>query len=149
MLQNRALTGTINPATSTTTKSSSGAGVTDLADNSLGWESRIGAHAAVCVSLSEGQPPAPWRIRVRGWGETEAGVLVDGRAVPGCVLDVAVAMSHGADLLRSGVEALIIEMPEASNFEELKLWADLISLAEDRLGLERGTVEVVTALVAA
>lgn len=82
-------------------------------------------------------------VRVRGWGETEAGILVDGRAVPGCVFDIVIAMTQGAELLRANQQAFVIDVPEAADDQESKLWADLVCLAEDRLGIERGTVVVV------
>ena len=53
-------------------------------------------------------------------------------------------MSLGAELLRNGETVFWVDVPEAEDADEFKLWSDLISLAEDRLGIERGTVKIRT-----
>jgi len=81
-------------------------------------------------------------VRVRGWDETESGVLVDGRAVPGCIFDIAVAMSVGAEAFRREQDPFAIETPVPADAEEAQLWNDLAALAHDRAGIDRGTVRI-------
>jgi len=79
-------------------------------------------------------------VATRGWADTESGVLVDGRAVPGCVFDLAITLSLVANRLRDGESPFIFSIPEPMDVTETKLWTDLLTLAEDRLGVERGVV---------
>lgn len=81
-------------------------------------------------------------VAIRGWSDTEPGVLVDGRAVPGSVFDVAIALSLVAEELREGRVPFTLSIPEPQDEAETALWRDLLALAEDRLGVERGIVRV-------
>ena len=117
--------------------------VVDVRDSALTWEDRLdqfdALRAAVRADHVGDQLPV---VRLRGWVETEAGVLVDGRAVPGCVVDVAVALSQAADRMRDGENVFVFELPESGDQREVTLWADLLCLAGDRTGLERGSILV-------
>ena len=119
--------------------------VADLRDNHADWEQRLSSFVSLQTTLTDRPEHSPAAIvRVRGWEETEPGVLVDGRAVPSCIVDVAIAMSLAAPLLRKGVEALVVDIEESGDGAEAKLWGDLLQLAEDRTGVERGTVSLGT-----
>ncbi len=84
-------------------------------------------------------------LHVRGWDSTEYNVLVDGVAVPGCVVDVAVAMSAFVEDLRAGHPRLVIAH-DAPTEIDAELWTELLDLAHDRLGVARGTVARVEGL---
>lgn len=119
--------------------------VADLRNPDNKWDDRVREFLSLRDFIEGYDPEKPMpTVLIRDWADTEAGVLVDGRAVPGCVLDLAVALSLGSDLLRAGETAFWVDMPEAEDSDEFKLWSDLISLAEDRLGIERGTVKIRT-----
>lgn len=119
--------------------------VADLRENRTTWEHRLSSFAALETAFTDRpEHSAAAIVRVRGWEETEPGVLVDGRAVPSCIVDVAIAMRLAAPLLREGVEALVLDIEEAGDGTEAKLWGDLLQLAEDRTGVERGTVSLGT-----
>ncbi len=90
---------------------------------------------------------APGVLAIRGWATTERTVLVDGRAVPGPVFDLALAIAHDLDGLRAG-STLAIAAPDVRAAHEARLWNDLCALAEDRFGLDRHTVRVVGELAA-
>ncbi len=143
MLHARAL-GAEQASTETAHQAPSGMLLADFADPLLDWAARLKEYRTV-VAASRGidLDVDPSQIRIRGWNETEAGILVDGRAVPGCIVDVAVALVHTADSLRSGRQGFVIHVPTPSDTTEAKLWADLLNVAQDRLGIERGTVEFV------
>ena len=148
MLQSRALRGDDGLGVDLT-DAAYGEVVADLRSVETDWDGRLEQFLALRTELltiasvgADSAASVP-TVRVRGWGETEAGVLVDGRAVPGCVFDIVIAMTQGAEIMREGQQAFVIDMPEAADDQESKLWADLFCLAEDRLGIERGTVVVV------
>lgn len=111
------------------------------------WEGRVAEHLRLADVVDDDAPlaadvqPTP-QVAIRGWEETEPGVLVDGRAVPGCVFDVAVALSTAAEAFRSEASPFVITIPEPACADEAKLWTDLANVAQDRVGIERGTVEI-------
>lgn len=92
--------------------------------------------------------PAPFDadsdlVHCRGWHSSEASILVDGSAVPGSVFDVAVAMHEVVDELRAGTSVLTLCVPVVECPVEARLWSDLVNVAEDRLGVDRGTVRAI------
>lgn len=119
--------------------------VADLRAHRSAWEDRVQSFIDLRTALTDRSEHSPAAIvRVRGWEETEAGVLVDGRAVPSCIVDVAIAMGVAAPHLRQGIQALVVDIDEAADSNEASLWGDLLQLAEDRTGVERGTVSLAT-----
>lgn len=85
-------------------------------------------------------------VSVRGWHEREEALLVDGRAVPACMVDVAAAFAAFVEPLREGHRVLTVVHPEPTSPGEAELWDALLTLAHDRLGIERGTVEALCEL---
>lgn len=107
------------------------------------WSERIEKHQALSIAIADGlDEGAESVVVVRGWESTEPGVLVDGRAVPGCIFDLAVAMSAGADAFRRDEQPFAVVIPQPESDEEALLWRDLTQLAHDRAGIDRGTVQV-------
>jgi len=88
-------------------------------------------------------------VRVRGWSETENGVLVDGRPVLAPVFDVAISLAARVRELRTGISPMIVEVPVPADLDASRLWAELVRVAEDRLGVERGTVAITSKIVSA
>lgn len=86
-------------------------------------------------------------VRVRGWDHAENGVLVDGRPVMAPVFDVSLSMAARVDELRDGNAPFVLLVPDPPDLEASRLWPELVRLAEDRLGIERGTVSVTTRLL--
>ncbi len=110
------------------------------------WDGRI-AQLGALVDVVDVQPgDSGGVVAVRGWEETEPGVLVDGRAVPGCVFDLAVTMSIGANAFRNEQDPFSVAIPAPVDDEEAQLWLDLAELAHDRAGIERGTVRISTTM---
>ena len=116
-----------------------------VGDDAQCWDGRIGEYqkiaSAVCPEASDG---AEGLVAIRGWEETEPGALVDGRAVPGCIFDLVVSLMIGADAFRKERTPFAVLVPAAADDEEAKLWSDLIDLAHDRSGIDRGTVRIET-----
>lgn len=134
MLQRQARVGIAHPSTAIYAASSD---CTANLATAATWQDRL----SQLQILSDADETATDQIvATRGWADTESGVLVDGRAVPGCVFDLAVTLSLAADRLRAGESPFIFSIPEPMDVTETKLWTDLLTLAEDRLGVERGVV---------
>ena len=107
------------------------------------WDGRLCLHRELGEMVeADPTPEVERRIAIRGWGETEPGVLVDGRSVPGCVFDLALALQSGADSFRRHDQPFVVSIPAATCAEEERLWSDLSNLAHDRTGIDRGTVEI-------
>lgn len=116
----------------------------DLADASLDWDGRMKEFATLAGAADSIDMTRSSRIvNIRGWEVTEPGILVDGRAVPGCIVDLAVAMTHHANSLRSGLCPFVLHIPNSGDAIEERLWKDLLNVAEDRLGVERGVLQVI------
>ncbi len=115
--------------------------VCDLRATRDSWDGRLEQYSRLREALvTAGLDSSPFVVRVRGWEETDPGVLVDGRAVPSCIVDVAVALRQSAQLFRQDVNAVVLDTPEAVDAGEVALWADLMCLAQDRSGIDRDTV---------
>lgn len=112
------------------------------ADAADAWADRLDelGRLSDAIDAREDEDDTVSVLVARGWDDAEPGVLVDGRAVPGCVFDVAVAAASAVTPLRNGEPAIAVSLPTPSDETEAKLYADLVSLTEDRLGIDRGTV---------
>jgi hypothetical protein len=112
-------------------------GDTDSSGSSTTWEHRVSRH----LELAREELSAN-NVDLRGWGETEPAVLVDGRAVPGCVFDLAVVLSSRADQLRFEETTITVTVPTPLCADEGRLYEDLTKIAQDRAGIDRGTLHV-------
>jgi malate synthase len=70
-------------------------------------------------------------IRPRGWHLPERHHLVDGEPISGSLFDFGVAFFHGARYFY---------LPKLESHHEARLWSDAFALAEDELGIERGSI---------
>lgn len=110
------------------------------------WDRRIGMLSTVASLVDEAETlDSRPRVAIRGWDVTESGVLVDGRAVPGAIFDLAVTISLGAESFRREQDPFDVLIPKPADNEEAQLWSDLIDLAHDRAGVDRGTVAIFAA----
>ena len=115
--------------------------IADLRSAADSWTDRLDEMQSLRHEIDlHGIDAVPPVVRIRGWEHTEPGLLVDGRAVPGCIVDIVVALRRGAELFREGEQAFTFDIPAPADSQEAKLWTDLFDLAHDRTGLERGTV---------
>jgi malate synthase len=84
--------------------------------------------------------PAVLMIRPRGWHLTERHVLVDGEPVSASLFDFGLFLFHnGAELLRRG-SGPYCYLPKLESHLEARLWNDVFIVAQDRLGLAKGSV---------
>jgi malate synthase len=81
-------------------------------------------------------------VRPRGWHLPENHVLFDGKPIPGALFDFALFLFHNhAELTARGLHPFFY-LPKMEHYLEARLWNDVISRAEEELGLLHGTVKV-------
>jgi malate synthase len=80
-------------------------------------------------------------VRPRGWHLFEKHMEVDGRKVPGGLFDFGLYLFHNAAATRAIGTGPYFYLPKLENHLEARLWAEVFRFAEDRLGLERGTIK--------
>ncbi|MPZ52480.1 MAG: malate synthase A [Acidimicrobiia bacterium] len=80
-------------------------------------------------------------VRPRGWHLPEANLLVDGELVSASLFDFGLYMFHGA---RAAIEAgtgPYFYLPKLQSHLEARLWNDVFTHAQDRLGIPHGTIK--------
>lgn len=122
--------------------------------NSPSWqncvEGQINLRDAVRRTISLDQNGKQYRLnektavllaRPRGWHLPEKHVTVDGEIVSGSLFDFGLYFFHNAhELLRRG-SGPYFYLPKMESHLEARLWNDVFNLAEDRLGVPRGTIK--------
>ncbi|MGI8932079.1 MAG: malate synthase A, partial [Sphingomicrobium sp.] len=89
-----------------------------------------------------GLNPAVLIVRPRGLHLEERHVIVDGEPVAGAWFDAALYLVHNAKASLAAGSGPYFYLPKLESMEEAALWSDVLSLCEDRLCLDRGTVKV-------
>ena len=85
--------------------------------------------------------PATLLVRPRGWHLDERHVRVDGDPVAGGLFDFGMYFfNSGPPLIASGL-APFFYLPKLESHLEARLWNDVFDYAEDRVGMERGTIK--------
>jgi malate synthase len=85
--------------------------------------------------------PATLLVRPRGWHLDERHVRIDGRPVAGGLFDFGMYFfNSGPPLIASGL-APFFYLPKMESHREARLWNDVFDYAEDRVGMERGTIK--------
>ena len=80
-------------------------------------------------------------VRPRGWHLVERNLLVDGEPVAGGLVDFGLYVVHNArELLQRGAGPYFY-LPKLESHREARLWNDVFDLAEDHIGLRRGTIK--------
>ena len=80
-------------------------------------------------------------VRPRGWHLDEKHVLVDGRRVSGGIFDFALYLFHNAKELLARGAGPYFYLPKIESHLEARLWNDIFILAQDEIGLPRGTIK--------
>ena len=81
-------------------------------------------------------------VRPRGLHMEEKHVLLDGAPVSASFFDFGLYLFHNHAQLAARKTGPYFYLPKLENWQEAALWSDVISHAEDTLGLARGTVRV-------
>ena len=79
--------------------------------------------------------------RPRGWHLNEKHVLVDGRQVSGGIFDFALYFFHNAKELLARGTGPYFYLPKMENHLEARLWNDIFNMAQDALGVKRGSIK--------
>jgi malate synthase len=80
-------------------------------------------------------------VRPRGWHLPEKHVLVDGEPMSGGLLDFGLYFFHNArELLARGLGPYFY-LPKIESHLEARLWNDVFVLAQEQLGIPRGTIK--------
>jgi malate synthase len=79
-------------------------------------------------------------VRPRGWHLPEKHILVDGERISGSLVDFGLYLFHcAAPQLERGAGPYFY-LPKMESHLEARLWNDVFVLAQERLGLPRGTI---------
>src|ERR671917_179450 len=79
--------------------------------------------------------------RPRGWHLFEKHMLVDGGGVPGGLFDFGLYFFHNAQTLLDNGSGPYFYLPKMESHLEARLWNDVFELAQDELGIPRGTIK--------
>ncbi|MEC5399771.1 malate synthase A [Uliginosibacterium sp. H1] len=80
-------------------------------------------------------------VRPRGWHLDEKHVLVDGQRVSGGIFDFALFFFHNAKEQLARGAGPYFYLPKMESHLEARLWNDIFVMAQDALGIPRGTIK--------
>ncbi|MQA99834.1 MAG: malate synthase A, partial [Actinobacteria bacterium] len=80
-------------------------------------------------------------VRPRGWHLNEKHVLVDGKQVSGSLFDFGLYFFHNARRLLDRGSGPYLYLAKLEGHREARLWNDVFNFAQDRMGIERGTIK--------
>ena len=84
--------------------------------------------------------PPTLMVRPRGWHLEEKHVQIDGESMSASLFDFGLHFFHNAqELVRRGAGPYFY-LPKLESHREARLWNDVFNLAQDFIGLPRGTV---------
>jgi malate synthase len=79
--------------------------------------------------------------RPRGWHLDEKHVTVDGQVMSGGIFDFGLLFFHNAKELLARGSGPYYYLPKMESHLEVRLWNDIFNLAQDELGIPRGTIK--------
>jgi malate synthase len=85
-------------------------------------------------------------VRPRGWHLPEKHLLVDGRPVAGALFDFGLYFFHNARRLIERGSGPYFYLPKLESHREARLWNDAFNIAQDYLGIPRGTIRATAAI---
>lgn len=91
-------------------------------------------------ALREDQRLATIVLRPRGWHLDERHVLVGGEPVAGALVDFGLYFFHNARELLERGSGPYFYLPKLESHLEARLWNDVFTLAQERVGIPHGTV---------
>jgi malate synthase len=84
---------------------------------------------------------ATLQIRPRGWHLDEKHVTVDGQRVSGGIFDFALVFFHNAKEQVARGAGPFFYLPKMESHLEARLWNDIFIMAQEHIGLPRGTIK--------
>jgi len=88
-----------------------------------------------------GETTAVLVVRPRGWHLDEKHVAIDGRPVSGSLFDFGLHFFHNAHKLIGTGTGPYFYLPKLESYLEARLWNDVFAMAQDELGMPRGTIK--------
>ena len=85
-------------------------------------------------------------VRPRGWHLEEKHILIDGEPASASLVDFGLYFFHNARALLENGAGPYFYLPKLESHLEGRLWNDVFNLAQDELGLERGTIKATVLL---
>nr|WP_230469979.1 malate synthase A [Lujinxingia vulgaris] len=85
--------------------------------------------------------PATLMVRPRGWHLPEKHVLVDGQEISASLFDFGMYFFHNARELVQRGSGPYFYLPKLESHREAALWNDVFLMAQQRLGIETGTIK--------
>lgn len=79
-------------------------------------------------------------VRPRGWHLDEKHILVNGQRVSGGLVDFALYLFHCAQRQLNKGNGPYFYLPKLESHLEARLWNDIFVAAQEKLGIERGTI---------
>ena len=79
--------------------------------------------------------------RPRGWHLPEKHITLDGRPIPGALLDFGLYLFHNARRLIANGTGPYYYLPKMESHLEARLWAQVMDHSEDRFDLPRGAIK--------
>jgi malate synthase len=121
--------------------------------NSPTWANQVSGHANLIDAIegtieydsSDGrhyelnEETATLLVRPRGWHLPERHLDFDGTRGSGALVDFGLFAFHGAPRLAAQGLGAYLYLPKMEHHLEARLWEEVLSFAEEALGLERGT----------
>jgi malate synthase len=101
----------------------------DAVDGTIGYTSPEGKTYRV------GHTPAVLVVRPRGWHLPERHLTVDGEPMSGALVDFGLFAFHNARALQARDRGPYFYLPKLEAMEEAALWNEVMTAAEDALGL--------------
>jgi malate synthase len=80
-------------------------------------------------------------VRPRGWHLNEKHMLVDGGEISASLFDFGLFFYHNAREQRARGTTPYFYLPKMESHLEARLWNDVFNLAQDELGIPRGTIK--------
>ena len=120
------------------------------------WSNMIEGHInlrdAICRTITFDDPNsgkhyelndeiATLLVRPRGWHLPEKHVLVDGEPMSGSLCDFGLYLFHNHAALKERGTGPYFYLPKLENHIEARLWNDVFSFAEQKLGIPHGTIK--------
>ncbi|WP_020577570.1 malate synthase A [Actinopolymorpha alba] len=91
-------------------------------------------------TLREDAPLATIVVRPRGWHLNERHLRLDGKPLVGALVDFGLHFFHNARELLDRGSGPYLYLPKMESHLEARLWNDVFTFAEQRLGIPAGTI---------
>lgn len=80
-------------------------------------------------------------VRPRGWHMDELHIRIDGKPISASIFDFALYFYHNVKQLLALGSGPYFYLPKLESHLEARLWNDVFNLAQDELGIPRGTIK--------